>query len=110
MKRCPTCNRVENDDSLAFCRTDGTALVSESLPLSGEAGTSSLQSAATEIETSILPHSAEANMSRLTGPTTVLPSVDVPSATRELTKSKRSWVAIAFLVLVAATISGSAYL
>ncbi len=27
MKRCPTCNRVEIDDALVFCRADGTALV-----------------------------------------------------------------------------------
>jgi adenylate cyclase len=27
MKRCPTCNRVENADALAFCRADGTRLV-----------------------------------------------------------------------------------
>ncbi len=30
MKRCPTCNRVETDDTFAFCRADGTALVSDS--------------------------------------------------------------------------------
>lgn len=29
MKRCPQCNRVETDDALAFCRVDGTALVSD---------------------------------------------------------------------------------
>jgi tetratricopeptide (TPR) repeat protein len=27
MKRCPTANRVEEDDALAFYRADGTALV-----------------------------------------------------------------------------------
>src|SRR5437016_12260673 len=27
MKRCPQCNRVETDDALKFCRTDGTLLV-----------------------------------------------------------------------------------
>ncbi|MCA1814987.1 MAG: tetratricopeptide repeat protein [Acidobacteria bacterium] len=27
MKRCPTCNRAEPDDALAFCRADGTPLV-----------------------------------------------------------------------------------
>src|SRR5437660_12204269 len=27
MKRCPTCNRVEMDETLKFCRTDGTLLV-----------------------------------------------------------------------------------
>ena len=30
MKRCPQCNRVENDDALTFCRADGTPLVSDS--------------------------------------------------------------------------------
>jgi TolB-like protein len=28
MKRCPTCNRVESDDALNFCRVDGAKLVS----------------------------------------------------------------------------------
>ncbi len=28
MKRCPTCNRIETDDTLAFCRLDGARLVS----------------------------------------------------------------------------------
>ncbi len=33
MKRCPTCNRVENDDTLKFCRMDGAVLVvSDSAP------------------------------------------------------------------------------
>jgi TolB-like protein/Tfp pilus assembly protein PilF len=27
MKRCPTCNRVETDETLKFCRLDGTLLV-----------------------------------------------------------------------------------
>ena len=29
MKRCPTCNRVEADETLAFCRVDGARLVSD---------------------------------------------------------------------------------
>jgi hypothetical protein len=33
VKRCPTCNRVEADDTLAFCRADGTALASDSSSL-----------------------------------------------------------------------------
>ncbi|MEP6741048.1 MAG: hypothetical protein ABJB61_01010, partial [bacterium] len=70
MKRCPQCNRIETDDALVFCRADGTALVNDSLPLSSEAGTARLASAATEIETSILPHAPEVNVSRSTGPTT----------------------------------------
>jgi len=31
MKRCPTCNHIETDDALAFCRSDGSRLVSYSL-------------------------------------------------------------------------------
>ena len=27
MKRCPQCNRIETDDALAFCRTDGIRLI-----------------------------------------------------------------------------------
>ena len=30
MKRCPQCNRIETDDALAFCRADGSRLVSDS--------------------------------------------------------------------------------
>src|SRR6266550_4319001 len=30
MKRCPQCNRVETDETLKFCRTDGTLLVAAS--------------------------------------------------------------------------------
>ena len=73
MKRCPQCNRVENDDSLVFCRADGAELVNSS-ELSGEIGTAKLgpSSGPTEIETSILPHLTNAGVSRGTGPTTVL--------------------------------------
>lgn len=39
MKRCPQCNRVEPDDTLAFCRADGTALISDSGPVGADAGT-----------------------------------------------------------------------
>src|SRR5687768_8724434 len=27
MKRCPQCNRIENDTALAFCRVDGAPLI-----------------------------------------------------------------------------------
>lgn len=39
MKRCPKCNRAESDDSLAFCRADGTRLVSNGSFVSEGAGT-----------------------------------------------------------------------
>ena len=58
MKCCPQCHRVESDDSLAFCRVDGAALIQDSLnedsgtirfnsaPVSGDAQTNVLHSAA----------------------------------------------------------------
>jgi TolB-like protein len=103
MKRCPQCNRVENDDTLAFCRADGTALVNDSQPLSSEAGTAELGSGAvaTEIETSILPHTTDAAISRGTGPTTVLPALQPPSTTRELTIPKFRRLLIAGVLLIA---------
>jgi TolB-like protein/Flp pilus assembly protein TadD len=110
MKRCPKCNRVEADNALVFCRTDGTALVSDSLPPGGEAATARLGSAATEIETSILPQARDLHARRSTGPTTMLPTATAPPETGELTKPKRWWVAIAFVVLVVATISIGGYL
>jgi TolB-like protein len=109
MKRCPQCNRVESDASLVFCRTDGAALVSDSLPLSSEAGTARLGSTATEIATSIPPDASAANVSRATGPTTVLRPPTTSSGTSELTRTKRSWMTIAFVVLIAAAISIGGY-
>ena len=38
MKRCPQCNRVESDDSLAFCRVDGATLI-HSASLNEDIGT-----------------------------------------------------------------------
>ncbi|MGH9873547.1 MAG: tetratricopeptide repeat protein [Pyrinomonadaceae bacterium] len=114
MKRCPQCNRTEPDDTLGFCRTDGTALVSDSSPLGSEAGTAQLdsRSAATEIETSILPHTTDADISRGTAPTTVLPAQSAPNATRELNRSKRGnpLLVIAGLFLIAIVLAGSTYL
>ena len=53
MKRCPTCNRVESDDTLAFCRADGTALINDSGSANPDAGTVKFNSGtvAKEIET-----------------------------------------------------------
>lgn len=66
MKRCPQCHRVEADDSLAFCRTDG----------------SPLEEASSEVETSLLPHtSTDPVRVRSTGPTTALPNSDFRSST-----------------------------
>ena len=100
MKRCPQCDRTEPDDSLAFCRADGAALVSDS----GSAPPVS------EIETSILPHRTDADMNRPTAPTTVLPAQSTSGTTRELSRPKwrKAAVAIATVVILFA-IAGLAY-
>jgi TolB-like protein len=82
MKRCPQCNRVETDDALVYCRVDGAALISDSA------------AAASEIETSILPHTTDARADRSTAPTTALPTPP-PAATSQLTKSKLPIILIA---------------
>jgi TolB-like protein/Tfp pilus assembly protein PilF len=108
MKRCPACNRVEPDDTLAFCRADGTALISDSGPVSAEAGTVKFGSAplSSEIETGVLPlTSTTPDINRSTGPTTVLPASQTPGTTRELSKPKRRKIV---LVLIAMVIMGVA--
>src|SRR6267378_1869559 len=92
MKRCPQCNRVEPDDTLAFCRVDGTPLISGSGLVSAVTGTAKFASApvSSEIETSVLPRaSTSPEINRPTAPTTVLPSQQPPGATQELGKPKR---------------------
>ncbi len=69
MKHCPKCSRVEPDDSLVFCRVDGS-------PLAEASG---------EVKTSLLPHAVtDPGRVRSTGPTTVLPASPAQSSTREL--------------------------
>jgi TolB-like protein/Tfp pilus assembly protein PilF len=112
MKRCPQCNRVETDDALVFCRADGTALVSDSGLINGDAGTMKLGSGAVsrEIETSILPHTPTApGINRPTAPTTVLPTTQTPSTTQELSKPRRRGFLIAPLALVVIVIAVAGY-
>ena len=106
MKRCPKCNRVETDDGLAFCRVDGAALISDSGSFSANAGTAKFESGQSsgEIETSILPHTTDAAMSRATAPPLEQPT----GATRELTRPKRSAL-IAGALLAAALLAVAGY-
>lgn len=110
MKRCPQCNRVENDDALTYCRTDGVALISDSGSFMGDTQTAKFNSGpvSSEIETSILPHSSTPpETNRSTGSTTILPDTQTSAQTRELTKSKRSRVVFGFaLLLVVVTAMG----
>ncbi|MGH9872470.1 MAG: tetratricopeptide repeat protein [Pyrinomonadaceae bacterium] len=115
MKRCPQCNRVEPDDALVFCRVDGAALTSDSGAVGADSGTVKFGSApvANEIETSILPHRTDADISRPTAPTTMLPAQQsTPGTTRELKRSKRvsSVAIVAGAIFLIAILAGSTYL
>jgi len=101
MKRCPQCNRVENDEALGFCRADGTPLVSNSLFAATEAGTAKFATGPTEIETSLLPHSTNANINRTTGPTTVLATPSTESRTIHA-KWRHLLIPLMIVVVVAA--------
>ena len=107
MKRCPQCNRVETDEALKFCRVDGATLVTESSSV-GEAGTAQLGADASEVHTSIFPHSTQANVNRVTGPTTSLPQASA-GATSDISKprsNKALLLAIAIVILAAVAIGG----
>src|ERR1700680_878954 len=93
MKRCPACKRVEPDDTLVFCRADGTILIGDSGAVSAEVGTMKFGSSpvASEVETSVLSqHATNADSSRSTGSTTVLDRQQAISRTRELSRPKRT--------------------
>src|SRR6185369_658609 len=99
MKRCPKCNRIETADELGFCRTDGTALVSDIDSHS-----------AAEIETSVLPKPNNPPLNSAPAPTTAL--LEQPSAgtTQELKKPKsRVPIAVASLIIAAIVIGGYFY-
>jgi TolB-like protein/Tfp pilus assembly protein PilF len=106
LKHCPACKRIEADDTLVFCRVDGTALVINSSELGGEAGTAKLgtKSGPPEIETSILPHATNTNVSKGTGPTTVL-ATPAPVATVAVAKPKTRRTAIVLVVILTAVVS-----
>ncbi|HKO45550.1 MAG TPA: hypothetical protein VJU84_19905 [Pyrinomonadaceae bacterium] len=96
MKRCPQCNRVEADDSLVYCRTDGAALVPSSI--SSESSTAQLD--ASEVHTSILPHNTDAAATRGTGPTTSLPVQPSTANTKELPGTGRSKILVPVAALI----------
>jgi TolB-like protein/Tfp pilus assembly protein PilF len=107
MKRCPQCDRVETDNALVFCRADGAALISD--PLSSQTATGSA-TAATETETSLLPHStAAAGIRRSTGPTTALPGPSPAATTRDLPKPRRKTAIVIAGALAAVGIAVSIY-
>lgn len=111
MKRCPQCNRVEANDTLAFCRVDGTPLMRGSDFVDDGAGTLKFGSApvAGDPETPIRP-TAEAR-SRRTAPTTVLDPQRTSDGARETSKTNsRRGVVIVAAGVVAIAVAASAYL
>lgn len=114
MKRCPQCNRVEADDNLAFCRTDGVTLINDS-GSAGNAATAKFGSdpMSSEIQTSLLPHTLTTpEINRNTGPTTALPAGQIQGTTRELTKPKRRAFALSItgVALIVICVLGYFYL
>ena len=92
MKRCPTCNRVEADNNLVFCRVDGAALT-HSTELDGEAGTAMLNTGVpVSAATRTLPATIT-NAQQVTVPTTALPS------TSSLPKSRKRLIIIGPVLL-----------
>src|ERR1041385_645224 len=112
MKRCPACKRVEPDNSLAFCRVDGTALITETGPVA-DVGTAKFNSApvVNEIETTLLPHRTDADLNRSTAPTTVLPAQPFSGTTNELSRSKlsRTVAVVIGAIVFIAIVAGSVY-
>jgi len=100
MKRCPQCNRVETDDALVFCRTDGTSLVSDSLQFPGEAGTARLGSTATESETSLLPHAVTDPGSVRTTGSNKIPTPQADPGPRPVASTRNSLIAGAIGILL----------
>ncbi|HEY5404253.1 MAG TPA: tetratricopeptide repeat protein [Pyrinomonadaceae bacterium] len=89
MKRCPQCNRLESDDTLAFCRVDGSSLL---LAGSEELGTIRLDQAPVsgEVRTTLLPKAITNDaIGHTTMETVVLPRDGTRPQTRELNKPKK---------------------
>ena len=102
MKRCPQCNRLEANDSLAFCRFDGTGLINDSSATSSEAGTVRLDSA--ELATSLLPPTTNSQLGKPTDSNLGAPPPARVNTTGKLKKRNnlpRMLIAIAVLIIVA---------
>jgi TolB-like protein len=109
MKRCPKCNHAESDDSLAFCRADGTRLVSDGSFVSEGAGTLRFDPAPVtgETETRILPTGEVPG--RPTAPTTVLDGRRASGNTQELGRQKSRRGVVITAAAVALALGAAAY-
>lgn len=97
MKRCPQCNRVESDDSLAFCRVDGASLIQDSESLNEDVGTIRFNSEP-------IPGEVQAT-ALLSQPSTIENTPVLPKR-----KFLPIIVALVGLLAVAATVGGHFYL
>ncbi len=107
MKRCPTCNRSFDDDTLSFCLEDGTPLIRDSAARADSQETLVSPSLTLPTLESGLPPTLP--YSKLPGKGTVnAPHFNVPVAQAYATKQRRTWpwvVAIlAVLLLVIAAV------
>ncbi len=101
MKRCPQCNRIESDETLSFCRTDGAPLVNGSSSFGDEVSTARLSDSSVEGPPNILPDTTNAGFARGTGPTTVLsPQHSLTTGTIGNGRSRKKMIGVVVLVTV----------
>ncbi|HEY6246248.1 MAG TPA: tetratricopeptide repeat protein [Pyrinomonadaceae bacterium] len=99
MKRCPQCNRLESDDTLAFCRVDGSSL----LPVtSEELGTVKFNSGAVNSDVLTTMLSPQNTGDASTAETTILSADQSRPITRELKKPRKlRWIAVVAILVIA---------
>lgn len=109
MKRCPQCNRVDADDTLTFCRVDGTPLVRQYGASGEETGTLRFGSApiSGESETPIPP--TREDITRTIAPTTVLDERRVSRDTGSGKLKFRGRVVLAAVAIVALALGSAGY-
>src|SRR5258708_1949400 len=113
MKRCPQCNRLEPDDTLGYCRADGTTLISDSGSVSAESGTVKFSSASvsSEIQTSVLPQTiTDAGISPPSAQMAALLTPLLPKNTGKLSKPKPRKAVVATAAVIALALFANAYL
>src|SRR4030095_7496195 len=107
MKRCPQCHRTETDDSLGFCRIDGTALVIEPDDRNAEARTIQLNPGITQDNPTTVFETAANRKSDLK---TVDPRQPSIGTQRITTRSRNRKLIFASLVALVLVLTGGSYL
>jgi len=97
MKRCPQCNRLESDETLIFCRTDGARLVADTG--SAELKTRNLGDATVETEsTRLLPRHTGGESPHVTSPSTRSLHAPVASAHLQPPAARMGWRRIGVII------------